>query len=325
MPQTLTIRDFTDDDYSEVTEIYNIIADDQPATVDELVEWDRTRPSKCKHRKWVAVVDDRIAGFGQFAQYISKYDPGTFYLWGGVRKADRSGGVGKALYNAVVKGLSAYNPKTLRAYGRADNPQTIDFLQRRGFSEYMRQGGSYLDPKTFDPTPYQGLEKSLRGEAIEIKTLRELEIDPDRDRKLYDLDWEVTRGEPNSGDDTRVDFETFLKQGLHAPWRLPDGYFVAVHENEYVGVCLLDHLEADNSVKHGITGVTRPFRRKGIALAMKVRAIEYAKKAGHTPIRTDNDTRNQPMLAINNRLGFVPEPEWIFFEKKIQQQQRDSE
>ena len=317
MSTTWTIRDFTAEDYRQVVEVYNIIVPDQPATVEDFAEWDRQKSPKCKNRRWVAEINDRVVGYGHYLQYVSKYDPGTFYLFGGLREEARDLGIGTGLYDTVIAGLNEHNPKVLRTYSREDSPRSVDFLQKRGFLEYQRLGGSVLDVRTFDPTPYAGLESRLRDEGIEIKTMRELEGDPERDRKLYDLDWEVTRDEPSSGDDTRVDFETFLQKGLHAPWRLPDGYFIAVHGEEYVGVCLLDHLKADNSVKHGITGVKRAFRRRGVALAMKVRAVNYARQAGHKLIRTDNDTRNRPMLTVNQRLGFKPEPEWIFFEKKL--------
>jgi hypothetical protein len=34
-------------------------------------------------------------------------------------------------------------------------------------------------------------------------------------------------------------------------------------------------------------------------------------------MRTSNHTNNPPMLAVNNRLGFVPQPEAVFFVKQL--------
>jgi len=68
---------------------------------------------------------------------------------------------------------------------------------------------------------------------------------------------------------------------------------------------------------HGITGVKRAIRRRGIALIMKVRAIIYARENGFLLVRTGNEIGNQPMLAINKRLGFIRQPDWIFFQKTI--------
>jgi hypothetical protein len=41
---------------------------------------------------------------------------------------------------------------------------------------------------------------------------------------------------------------------------------------------------------------------------MKLRSIRYAKAAGAVYIRTNNDSENGPMLAINRKLGYQSQP-----------------
>jgi mycothiol synthase len=53
-----------------------------------------------------------------------------------------------------------------------------------------------------------------------------------------------------------------------------------------------------------LTGVKREYRRRNLALALKVRSVQFAKDNGYTSIRTDNDSSNTGMLAINDKLGF---------------------
>jgi GNAT superfamily N-acetyltransferase len=60
-----------------------------------------------------------------------------------------------------------------------------------------------------------------------------------------------------------------------------------------------------------------PHRRRGIALALKLAAIDYARRVGAPIIRTDNDSTNTGMLAINSRLGFVRQPGWICSKKGV--------
>jgi len=43
--------------------------------------------------------------------------------------------------------------------------------------------------------------------------------------------------------------------------------------------------------------------------------VEYARAHGIREIKTWNDQRNQPMLRINEAMGFVKQPAWIEMRK----------
>ena len=58
------------------------------------------------------------------------------------------------------------------------------------------------------------------------------------------------------------------------------------------------------------------FRRKGIATAIKIKAIEVLLKKGVTEVRTDNE-ENNPMYKINVELGFKPVPFSLDYSKEI--------
>ena len=60
------------------------------------------------------------------------------------------------------------------------------------------------------------------------------------------------------------------------------------------------------------------YRHQGIGLAMKIRAIAYAQSSGYVLIKAENDAKNKPMLAMNEKIGYVRKPALITFEKQWQ-------
>ncbi len=319
----ITIRKFEriPKDYQGVVNIQNTVYPDMPGAVENYMDKDERRDPKCKHQRWVAVHEKRIVGATNYDQSLWEYHPQKFFMGGGVLPDYQGQGIGSALYDALLAGLQPFDPIEIRVNARDDFPQSIRFLEKRGFAEHMRSGESHLDVTAFDPSPYAGLEDKLRAQGIEIKTLRELESDPARNRKLYEMEWELEQDVPGSEDITQVEFEKWLDDLIHHPLLLPDGYIVAVHGDRYIGMSNLWDDRASESLYTGLTAVRREYRRKGIASAMKVRAIAFARENGNLLIKTSNEVNNRSMLSINERLGFVRQPDWITFKKNIKEEE----
>jgi mycothiol synthase len=169
------------------------------------------------------------------------------------------------------------------------------------------------------------LEHRLADEGVIIQTLGQLERDPDRNRKLYDLHWELLQDVPESEDDTRIDFDAFVKYEIEEKCRPPDAFFIAVDGDRFVGMCLVMTNEADRSLDHGLTGVSKDYRNRGIAKVLKLRSIEWARAHNHPVIKTGNHTTNRPVLALNRQMGYVPQMDWIVFQKKLAGDATDSD
>ena len=317
----IDIRVFTADDYPSMVNIHNslnIVWPERPRTPDGWAEVDQNRNPKCKHKRWVAVKDGNVVGFGSYGQSIFEYHPQRFNVNVEVSPNYQQQGVGTALYNQIMTELQAFDPRVLRANAFTNLPQGFPFLQKRGFYEAFRETPVYLDTTTFDPSPYASLEAKLKDKGFVIKTLRELKSDPDRDRKIYTLYWEVSKDVPHEDlEIEKQDFNEWVKWGLNDPTILPDAYLIVVRGDEYVGLRELGKDPDNNVLQGGLLGVRRIYRRQGIGLAMQLRGIAYAKEHGYPELKTCTAVQNVPMQGLFDKLAYVRDPEWLQCQKDI--------
>jgi len=317
----MQIRKFSDDDYAAIVEIHNklnIAWPERPRTPGGWAEADQKRNPKCKFQRWVAVKGVSVVGFGSYGQNIFEYHPQRFNINIEVSPDDQRQGIGGALYEKIITELQPFDPCILRADAFTNLPQGFQFLKKHGFYEAFRETPVQIDTFSFDPSPYTDLEPKLLEKGITIKTLRELESDPDRDQKIYELYWEASEDVPQEGLDVeRQTFDTWVKWGLNDPTVLHDAYFIAVCGDGYVGLRELGRDPDHDVLLGGLLGVRRAYRRQGIGLAMQVRGIRYAKENGYPELKTCTAVQNYPMQAIFNKLGYTRGPEWLQCQKDI--------
>ena len=311
------IRPFAPADYPALAEIWNASYPDYPTTPDELRLEDRQREKRCRRERWLGEVGGRVIGFGGFDQPATMYHPRRFSLTLNVLPDFQRRGIGSALYERVAAKLSQFDPLSLRAIAGEDMVGRIRFLEAPGFREESRCWESQLEVSEFEPASFVGTEERIRIQGIEIRTMREMETEPDRDRKLHELISEVQADMPNPEPYTRLSYGAFLKRMRGDQNLLPDAFFVAVARGDYVGVHFLRQVPGSRALMTGDTGVTRKYRRQGLALALKLRGVGYAQAHGHPLIRTLNDSSNQSILALNQRLGFRRSLAWVGFIKEF--------
>jgi GNAT superfamily N-acetyltransferase len=307
------------DHYEGIATIYNTLYSKNITSASEIAAGEKGRDPKFKFQRWIAIQEQRIVGMGYYNQSIWFDHPQKFLFWIGVLPDRQRGGIGSALYETIMRGLQPFDPLALRTTAPEDFIQGKLFLEKRGFKEVIRDIRSELDVQSFDLSRFTGLEDRFRASGIEIKTLSELENDPDRNRKLYDLDWEMSLAVPGdlAAGIGRRGLDKYVEYAITGPAVLPEGFFVAVKGDEYIGLSHILSLEKGVSLYQGLTGVKPQYRRMGIGLAMKIRGIAYARATGHTTIMAENDAKNSPMLAMNERLGYVRKPDLITFEKQF--------
>jgi len=310
----------TSNHYPGLAALYNSIDPASNLSASNFTEGDRLRDPKFKIQRWVAIEEDEIIGAGYYTQSNWFAHPQKFMIWVGVHPAHQRKGFGSELYDTIMQGLQPFDPLALRTRVTESCAQSIHFLQKRGFLEVIRDIPSELNVQTFDLARFAGLEDRFRGIGIEIKTLPELENDPERNRKLYDLDWELSLSVPGdlAAGIGRRGLEKYVEYAITGASAIPEGFFVTVKGSEYIGLSHLLLFEKGVSLYQGLTGVKPQYRRHGIGLAMKIRCIAYAQANGYSLIMAENDAKNIPMLTMNEGLGFVRKPAVITLEKQIQ-------
>jgi len=309
---TLTIRRFRDDHYAALAAIHNATFSEFAQTEDAFRFDDEKRPEKCKHARWIAERDGRAVGYAQFDQYPHIYHPHKFTVEVAVNHAYLQQGIGKALYDTVIDALRPLDPIRLDMWSRDDMPCRVRFLRERGFVENFRVWTSELDLRAFDPSRFAHHVDAVFKQGVTITTRAVMGDSSEQMKKLFDLQLAVRDDVPIPPDEERQPFvyEEWLENHDH-PTRIDDGYFVAIADGQYVGVTNLWQSPEPDTIRTGLTAVRREYRRRGIAIALKVRALAFAKEQGYRRTVTDNASMNEPMLAINEQLGFRKNPAWF--------------
>lgn len=310
-------------EYAAVVKIHNTVWSHQPKTADQLKSHDEARNPDYLFRRLLIKVDDRIVGHAVFGENAWSYQPGKYFVDIAILPDHQGLGLGTALYNHVSNILAQREPapELLTASTREDKVNALEFLRNRGFKQVMREPTSELSVSAFEPGDFAERVERVRREGISIYSMTELKrMDPNWRRVWYDLEGRINQDHPNADDGDRLPFETFAGF-LDGPHVSTDAYFIAVDETDsterYVGLSGLSINWADPTIlSTEMTGVIRSHRRKGIATALKVKAITFAKQQGGKVIYTGNE-ENNPMFVLNQRLGFKPGPAWLSFHKRV--------
>jgi mycothiol synthase len=317
---TTTVRVFTADDYAAMTRLHNANFPEFIMRDDDFQFEDEHRSDRCRWARWVAECEERVVGFGHYAQNDHVYHPRKFELGIVVDPAYHGRGIGGRLYDLVMRGLQPHNPLRVDEWSREDMLCRVGFLERRGFVADMRMWTSTIDLIDFEPSRFADQVKQVEAQGIRLRTFAELGVDdPGVRHKLYDL-WIANRGDvplPPSDVRSEVSFENWWER-TGRPDLLPAGYFVALDGDEYVGTSQLWHSPDDCELRTGLTAVRRDYRRRGIALALKVKSLEFGKAQGYLRAVTENEINNRGMIGINDRLGFFKQPAYVHYLKSFE-------
>jgi mycothiol synthase len=302
------LRELRDDDYDAIVVIENAIDPDEPTSVDSLRH--SVESARRIYDVRFVVVADRgsgdVVGYGVLFDMPGQSDPSRLWIDGQVLPSRQRKGIGSYIYDTLSADARRRGATALRCTVREDSPEGRAFLARRGFLERRRSWRSSLDVASADTSELPALTRAISAEGIEFTTLpQEGANDPAVLHRVYDLDVLAGMDEPHLGTPTPIPFEEFRRVFWEGPNVLADAWFLAKEGDRYVGLSYAAREAAQPDVLQQYFTGTRPgYRRRKIALTLKLMLIDYAKRNGYARIETNNDSLNVPMWTLNQRLGF---------------------
>ncbi len=289
----------------------------EPYTMDQFRHWLREEPGRIYR---VMVASAQAEGgdvMGSSEVVHQKWDePGKFNIWVVVYLQWRGQGIGAALYAEAEAYARAQGATLLKTDVREKDAASLRFATRRGFDIDRLLFESTLDLERFDETPFSACIAALNEAGIQFRSLADFGDSPEARRKLYEVN-RITAEQIPGYSGHFMPFEEFEKEICGSEWFRPDGQLMAMDGDECIGLSAVRLYPESRSSYNLMTGVVAPYRGRKIALALKLLAIRYARANGSLTMRTHNDSKNEPMLAINRKLGYQPQSGKYFMQKII--------
>ncbi len=255
--------------------------------------WGRANkpPPRALRRDWVAESGREVVGHAYAGLEWSAPTPGKSRFWIGVHPEQRGRGVGAELYRIVEAHLRSAGARRLRTWVDGD-PAGERFVRQRAFELTGADRVSDVDPR-----------------AVDVSRLPELEA---RDFRLVSLAETLDKVEAlfercRAGEiDLPDDLAEWKWDDLDHPNLSHEGSFVVLDGEQPVSLGFLT-VDLERRIAYNQLTATLPgYRRRGLALLVKLATTRWAAANGIERVLTENDRENTGMLALNDSLGYRP-------------------
>jgi GNAT superfamily N-acetyltransferase len=292
-------------DAEDMARLYNFTTNEM-LNIDAIIDWWTPREGE--------IQDTRLAQ-DEYGAAIGYWDidretwmkPGHFKMKVVIAPEARCHGLGSQMYRDAVRVARQHGATHLEGYIRETDTASVKFAETRGFKIVHHGFESTLDLTDFDEHRFDDLMARVRAEGFCFFSLAEAGATQENKRKLYEVNRDSGLDNPGN-DETFPDFYAFSKDVFEASWFRADTQILAASKESWVGLSAIGIYPTDKHAYNAFTGVLREYRGRGLAQALKLQTILLAKREGMRYVRTHNDSNNAPMLAVNRKLGYKPEP-----------------
>jgi ribosomal protein S18 acetylase RimI-like enzyme len=303
-------------------EIREAIPTDEPAMH---ALWDLGEPEPMTHEYWLSVLEVRgpesfplrsvaaadgaepgdIAGMVMLLQFHLPPDWAQVVVKVGLEH--RRKGLGELLWREAFEHPVGRDAPVLLVNIRDDDSDSRAFSERRGFSLWAHRFQSFLEVGGFDGSRFADAIAATEASGIRIGTLADIVGRAELVDSYFQLYRRASLTTPDNDqgvEPKRDDFDRFYLDPEQHP---PEATILAFEEDEVVGMTSIQ-VRGPGFVYTSMTGVNPDHRGRGIALAIKVRSVEAARALGAERMGTNNLSINAPILAINDKMGYVRQP-----------------
>jgi GNAT superfamily N-acetyltransferase len=158
-----------------------------------------------------------------------------------------------------------------------------------------------LDLLAFDDAQFVPYLRRCQQSGIDFATMAEVGDTVECRRALYELDKTCSADIPGRGE--FYTFDEYLDQRIKL--YEPRGIVLALSSGAWVGMAVTSLRQDEGCAVSDMTGVLPGYRSRGIALAMKLLAIEFARSSGMRWLVALHHPVNAAVIGLNRRLGFV--------------------
>jgi GNAT superfamily N-acetyltransferase len=254
------------------------------------------------NERYVAFFEGKLVGYGAVYHSASSV-AGRFSMTLIIDEAYCKRGFGQAFYDFLLPIAKAAGANMLISECLETSPESLNFAQKQGFFIRSHVFASVLDLESFDGDTWMETVRKSEATGIRFSSLADEGFTEEAQRKLHELNVRLAKDNPSSDGLWNPTFEQFKADIYDSDWFDPKAQLVAMDGERYVGLSAVG-FEDDGAAFTTFTGVDRDYRGRGIAQALKSLAACYAKGKGAKSLTTDNDAKNDAMLAVNNKFGY---------------------
>ena len=307
-------------EFEAITEIHNLVTHEDKISLKRTLEiWEEINSDLFK-MSFLMYKNDFLIGYILFFQMDNNKETIEFVIR--LNPNYNKQKYLEKLYGIMLEYIEGKNWTKLhiKIHEHINYKEYQNFIEKSEFqfSQKVRTYSCYLN----DIRLKEHLPAIKRMNSNEIKfydSKSEMKTWKNHYKKLEKLIWEIEKDiQYKNIANERKSFSDFIEYQYGFEKKDYGCEIIAVCNNQYIGISNAKIIKKNYPKKAIIrmTGVLKKFRRKGIAKALKIKAIEKLKENGIEQLFTNNEESN-PMCKVNEDLGFQSEPNILLYFKNI--------